>query len=504
MTVRRYVAERIWTMDRKQPYVRCMAVDRGRVVAVGAEAQAMPCEEVVNLGSGIVLPGLIDAHVHFGDLARAKWEVDLRGTSSLEAALERLAARATGTWRTEWLFARGWDESKWPEARYLTRADLDRVAPDVPLVARRICGHLWVANSKALELGGVPADAPGLDAEQGWLREGATIYLKPHREPLPERLAESMRAASTATLRLGITSVHDQWSELGPLLKAGPNALRVKVRVGVPDTKLDALCELGLPTGFGNPRVRLGGVKVFADGSVGAQTAALHEPYADDPSATGMFVHEPEELVEIFTKAHRAGLQIAAHAIGDRGIDLVVDSLRKAVGAGSARSCRHRIEHCELPRREAVEAMELMGVIASVQPNFIGEWGLEGGMYRRRLGSPRWRSMNPLGTLQRAGIRMAFGSDGMPIGPLYGIWSATQHPVPEERLTPEQAVRCYTTGSAYAGFEEDEKGKLLPGYAADFVVLSADPALVPKSQIRDIQVLKTFVDGECAFTAQPS
>jgi predicted amidohydrolase YtcJ len=157
-----------------------------------------------------------------------------------------------------------------------------------------------------------------------------------------------------------------------------------------------------------------------------------------------------------------------------------------------------------LPGPAALETIASMGIIASVQPNFTGEWGLEGGMYQHRLGPNRSRRMNPLGTLLRSGIRMAFGSDGMPMGPLYGIWSATQHVVPEERLTPEQAVRCYTTGSAYAGFEEAEKGKLMPGYAADFVVLSADPALVPKDQIRNIKVLRTYVDGRRVFSALPN
>ncbi|NLW50466.1 MAG: amidohydrolase [Candidatus Brocadiaceae bacterium] len=501
MTARLYTAERIWTMDAHRPYVRHMAVENGRILAVGDEARALGCPEAVDLGGAAVLPGFIDAHVHFGDLARAKYELDLSEARSAEDVLARLQKHAATLTPGEWLFGRRWDESKWPERRYLTRDDLDRALPNVPVVLRRVCGHLWVANTCALERAQVPADTPGLDAANGWLREGATDGLKRYREPTPERLAQAIGYASDSVLRLGITSVHDQWSELRPLWEAPAGALRVKVRVGLPDTRLAAACELGLPTGLGSRFVCMGGIKVFADGSVGARTAALREPYADDPSTAGGLVCTPEALGERVRAAHQHGLQLAVHAIGDRAVDVVVDALRRAIESAPDRDHRHRIEHCELPDRAAVDALAALGVIASVQPNFIGEWGRAGGMYEERLGPDRWMRMNPLGTLVRAGVRLAFGSDGMPIGPLYGIWSATQHPDPAERLTVEQAVACYTAGSAWAGFEEAEKGRLQPGYAADFVVLSSDPARVPVDRIRDIRVLQTYVDGRRAFDA---
>jgi len=494
MTVRRYVAERIWTMDRKQPFVRDMLVEGSRILAVGAEAKAMPCQEVVELGTGVVLPGFIDAHTHFVQMGLQLTELDLRGASSLGEALERVRERVRETEPGEWIVGNRWDESKWPERRYLTPEDIDAVAPENPVVLRRICGHLWVANTQALQIAQVPSGDPGLDIQP---------YVRPHMAPSSARLAKAVPLASQAALELGVTSVHEHGSDFRVLWAARPERLKVKVTAGPPSAKLDALCELGLPTGFGDRFVRLGAVKFFMDGSLGERTAALHEPYADDPSTAGTLVRDPQVLAEQLTRAHRQGLQVAVHAIGDRAVDVVVDALRQAIAAEPGRPHRHRIEHCELPGPQAIETMASLGIVASVQPNFIGEWGLKDGMYEQRLGADRCRRMNPFGTLARAGIRMAFGSDGMPMDPLYGIWSATQHVVPEERLTPEQAVRCYTTGGAHAGFEQEEKGRLLPGYAADFVVLSADPALVSTDRIRQIAVLMTVVDGRHVFGPPP-
>jgi hypothetical protein len=491
MTRTLYSAGRIWTMDEAQPYVRQMVVEAGRILAVGTEAGAIPCDETVDLGHAVVLPGFIDAHAHFVQMGVQLMELDLRGAASLEEALARVRERVRAAEPGEWVIGNRWDESHWPERRYINRADLDAVAPNNPVALWRICGHLCVANAKALEIAQVPNGDAGMDVQ---------AYVQPFVKPSPARLLEAVRAASAAALELGVTSVHEQGSDLRVLCAARPDCLKVKVTAGPPAAKLDALCKLGLPTGFGDRFVRLGAVKFFADGSLGAHDAALYEPYADDPSTLGQ-LYKPEALVEQLPTAHRHGLQVAVHAIGDRAIDVAVSALRQAIAADPDRPHRHRIEHCELPTSQALETMASLGLIASAQPNFIGEWALEGGMNHQRLGTERYRRTEPLGTLLRTGIRMAFGSDGMPMGPLYGIWSATQHVVPEERLSVEQSVRCYTTGSAYAGFEEDEKGQLTPGFAADFTVLSADPALVPVSQIPAIRVLKTFVDGRCAFDA---
>ncbi len=500
MSRQRYVADRILTMDEQTPYVRELVVEADRILAIGDEARDIPCDEVFEMRDGVILPGFIDAHTHFLQMGIKRMQVDLRGTTSIEEALERVAYRIHEVEPGSWVVGNHWDESKWKEQRYITRQDIDRVAPENPVILRRMCGHLWVANTRALEQVEIPPHHQrGLDKANGLLRWESKDYFWPYMQLPTSQLSHALQIASEMALELGVTSVHEWHSDFQTLYAADRSQLSVKVVGGPSSDMLDALCSLQLPIGFGNSYTRLGAVKFFADGSFGARTAALYDPYEDSPHTSGELVWDTDELTKCFTKAHQRGLQIAVHAIGDKGIDVALAAFRKAIDTDPERPHRHRIEHCEMPNRWAIEEIAALGIIVSAQPNFIGEWGLEGGMYQQRLGEERFRFLNPLGTFRRNGIRMAFGSDCMPMNPIYGIWCAARHPVPEEQLHPEQSIRYYTSGSAHAAFEEQEKGKLIPNMAADFIVLSADPTRVPVDQIRDIVVLMTVVDGKQVF-----
>jgi predicted amidohydrolase YtcJ len=258
------------------------------------------------------------------------------------------------------------------------------------------------------------------------------------------------------------------------------------------------LAHAGIRTGLGDEWLRIGPVKVFSDGSLGAYTAALDAPYEGRPEERGMLVHPPSELRSILETAHAAGLQTATHAIGDAAVRLVVETLADVQEADPRDSLRHRIEHFELPDDDVLRQMRDAGLLASCQPNFIGQWSGPGDLYESRLGTVRNRENNPYRRISRLGIPLCFGSDGMPYGPLYGIHWAVNGYFEDQRLSPEEAFRAYTAGSAYAAFEEQTKGTLEPGRLADFVVLDGDP-FDDSTEIARCRVRETWIGGRRLF-----
>jgi hypothetical protein len=236
-------------------------------------------------------------------------------------------------------------------------------------------------------------------------------------------------------------------------------------------------------------------VKLFADGSFGARTAALFEPYRDDPTEGGMLIHPPRELRDLVAGIHGAGFQAAVHAIGDRAIELVIETIE---AVAPDRGPRHRIEHAELLHPEHIERMARHGIVASCQPNFVGQWSRPGGLYETRLGFERNARNNPYREIVEKGVALAFGSDGIPYGPLEGIHWAVNAPFAIQRLTVDQAVAAYTTGGAVAGFQEREQGSLAPGRLGDAVVLERDPWREP-DRIREGGVAMAIVAGRVAW-----
>ncbi len=481
------------------PGADALAIRCGAIQAVGSSPELKhligPHTRVLDLGGKAVLPGFIDAHTHFVRVGLERtFYVDLSGATSLDEALERLrrAARERGG---GWVVARGWDESRWPEGRALERRDLDRAVPRQPCCAVRVDGHIVACNTLALARCPQP-DGDLVDRDLGHLREEAAWGLLDTVLPDRTALVEAIAAASRYAASLGITAAAEM-SGKPEYLRAYLHALeegvlKTRVFLYIPAELVGEAERLGLRRGFGGGLLRIVGVKAFADGSIGAHTAALSAPYRDRDT-TGTLLLRAEELARMWRSASHAELQLAVHAIGDWAIGEV---LRAARLAGISRYDRHRIEHLELPSEGHLREMAELGLIASMQPNFVVNWSGPGKLYQERLGPERDARIGPHALVLRHGIPLAFGSDGMPPGPLYGLPGAVSPPHDAQRIPLEEALKAYTSGAAYALFAEGELGELSPGKRADLVVLSADPR---EGNLGDIRVEMTLLDGEVIF-----
>ena len=469
-----------------------IAVGRGRVIALGdvARAVAGPATRRLDLGGATVLPGFIDAHTHLPEFGLWLSYVDLGPADSLDDCLTRIAAERFTTAAEEWLVGRSWDESRWPDGRMPTRHDLDRTVPDRPVLLMRVDMHMGVVNSAGLaRLGLRETDFP-----EGHLIEAPFLAACEALRPSRERQLAALEQAITACWAEGVTTVH---STLSPgdfhLLQRArqQGGLGVRVTGYMRTGGLAALETLGLGSGFGDDRLRLGGVKVFLDGSVGARSAAFGAPYADAPVHQGELLYAPEEFTDLMRRCGDAGLQPAVHSIGDRATATALAGFREA---GLAKRVRPRLEHAEFFAPGEIEQAAGLGAVASCQPNFVGEWGRPGGLYEQRLGRERAAAGNPYRWMVEAGLRLAFGSDHMPFGPRNGLHWAIHGPYPEQRLTPHEALHAYTTGAAFAGGEEASRGALLPQMDADLVVLDGDPRAAG-ADLRTMPVKLTMVAG---------
>jgi len=423
-----------------------------------------------DVGGGAILPGFIDGHTHLVEsgLAEIGWRLDVSGCGR-EETLVRIAAAGRLHAKGEWLFATGWDESQWTPAARLRRSELDRVVPGIPAVAVRVDGHLAVANSEALNLARhVVEGAPRLvDVELGEVREAAAFALLSLVRPDDATIREALRAAARSCHRLGITTAHIMTGSVDPLLvlETAPS-LRLRVVVHPPVERLEALARDGVRSGQGDAWARWGGVKLFADGSIGARNAAVSLPYTS--GGRGVLNHPTAWLSERIAAAERSGWQTITHAIGDRAIGQVLDAHRCA---GTDPGLRHRVEHYEFPTVDQTRDTKKLGLAVCMQPNFVGNWSGAGRLYEAALGAERDATCNPFAAVIAAGIRLGFGSDGMPLSPLYGIASVVQAPHEGQRIALEDAIRGYTEGSAFLSGDEPAQGWLAPGGRADLVVL---------------------------------
>ena len=495
------------TMDPDRPRARAIAFGGGRILAVGTDAQAEGWAgrhtEIIDLGGRIVLPGFVDAHAHLMESAARVSNLQLGGAASLATATGILRKGASRAKAGEWVVGDDWDESRWPEARYPTRLDLDRVSTTLPVAAVRVDRHMASVNTAALNRLRIPAGTRGLErdasgASAGVLKEEAYKRMRDALAPTAERLAANFARVARRALSLGITSLHDVVGERAirayQIVKAR-GRLPLRVSLMPRSSLLPHLAATGLTRGFGDEWLRLGAIKVFADGSLGARTAALFDAYSDAPRETGMLIHPPRELKRLLADIHAAGFQAAVHAIGDRAVALVIEAIE---AVAPRKGPRHRIEHAELPHPEHVRRMARLGIVAVGQPNFVGQWSLPGGMYGARLGRARASRNNPFRELVDARVPLAFGSDGMPYGPLEGIHWAVNAPFEAQRLTVDEAVAAYTRGGAWAGFEEGEKGALTPGTLGDAVVLDGDAWREPE-RILGMRVAMTVVGGRIVY-----
>ena len=509
---------KIYTFNREKPRAEAVAVLNEKIVYVGEDKEASklvgPNTQVINLNGKTVIPGLTDCHVHMASFGRSLSTLNLRGLTSITQLKRLVKEKAESLPPNAWILGRGWDQEKFVEKRLPTRWDLDEAAPENPVVLFRVCGHICVANSRALELAGIDKATeppPGGEIDKnvstgeptGIVRENALeLVIKAFPKASEKEILNTCVEACREAVKAGLTCVH--WIIESPMELHALQRLRkdgklpLRAYVLVPAELMKHLKGLGLMQGFGDSMLRIGGVKIFVDGSLGARTAALKEPYNDAPETSGMLVSSQEKLEDQFLEAHSSGLQLAVHAIGDKAVDVALQAFEKALRKVPKGDARHRIEHASVLNEKLIRRMKRLGIIASVQPHFI----VSDFWVQQRLGKDRARWVYPFKSLLKGGILICAGSDCPvePIFPLLGVWAAvTKQSNPKEKLTVEEALRLYTLNAAYAAFEEALRGTIEEGKLADLTVLSDDPFEVNPERLREIKVLMTIVDGRVVY-----
>lgn len=523
---RLFVNGKIYTLSRSNRRVDALACLGEDILAIGSysDLQSLrgPHTDVVDLGGRAVIPGLIDSHLHLYVYAWGRAGVELRGVRSIAELKARVARAAANRPIGSWIWGQNWDQGLLAEGRWPTREDLDEVAPDHPVYLDRVCWHVLVANSAALSRAGIGENMPDPPhgaigrypggRPNGLLFEAARapIYSAIGRLPVAEGAAILEQGIADA-LANGLTGIHscdlEAMSYYSYLHSQGRLPLRTYLFQG--EEKLPALEGLGLRSGFGDRYLQIGGLKLFLDGSLGARTARLSAPYADDPATCGMLTMEPEHLVAVVRRAGELGFQVGIHAIGDEAVGLAADAVEREIIDRGRASLRPRIIHCQVMTENLIRRFADNRILADIQPAFVTSelhWaGSRLGAARASL-SYAWRSMID------AGIHCQAGSDCPvePLNPFQGIHAAvtrqdfTDQPpagwCPEQRLTVEQAIRLYTSNAAYASFWEGWKGTLEPGKVADFIVLSADPFTVEPAVLKEIGAEATVVGGRVVWT----
>jgi predicted amidohydrolase YtcJ len=508
--------------------VDSLVIRDGRVVFAGrrAEANLPASEETIDLRGRAALPGLVDGHGHLMHLARLRLTLDAGGRRS-EAAVARLVGRAAARAQPgAWLLGRGWDQNRWPDARFPTRASLDQAAPRNPVALTRIDGHALWASSAALQAAGIDRATPdpaggrivrGPDGEPTGLLIDTAQQLVHAVQPRPGAadFDRAVREAIGECLAVGLTGLHemgvdgDGLAAYRRLVERGEFPFRnyAAVRASAEDAWAHYR-ERG-PETFGDGRLVVGAVKLVADGALGSRGAALHAPYCDDPANVGLLLLPPDELDRRTREAVERGFQVCVHAIGDRANSLTLDTFEHVLADLGPRGAglRLRVEHAQILTERDLPRFRRLGVVPSMQPTHCTSdmpWA------EARLGRDRLRGAYAWRSLRATGVVIAGGSD-FPVespNPFHGIYAAvTRRPLtgedpgsqPGERLTRLEAVRAFTTWNAYAARQEAELGSLEPGKRADVVVLSDDVFTCPEARIPAIRPVLTLVDGTIVF-----
>jgi predicted amidohydrolase YtcJ len=520
---------RIYTVDATARWVEALAVCSGRIVQTGTTREIEPLAgkstRRINLAGRTVLPGFNDSHVHLIDGGTQLVEVNLRDARTPQETAARLAAFVKTQPKGRWILGGFWDHEAWPEKVLPTRALIDSVTPDNPVFIQRIDGHMGLANSLALKLAGITAQTATPDGgaivkdaqgePTGMLKDNAmTLVMHVVPPPKIEETIEKARAALRHAASVGVTTIQDMTASAAEL--RAYQALRAEGQLPVRITShqnhgIEGLVAAGIATGFGDDWLRIGGVKLFADGAMGSGTAAFFEPYADDPSTSGLLIQSEQALEDRMRQADAAGFQLVVHAIGDRANATVLDIIEKLRREGGLRIGRPRIEHAQVVRDSDKARFKALGVVASIQPSHCIDdmrWA------EKRIGPARVKIAYDFKSFVDAGATVSFGTDWFvePLNPFLGLYAAVTRQFidgtpkdgwfPEERLTLAQAVEFYTAGSAYAEFTDDRKGRLKPGYLADFIVLSKPIFDLPPRELLDTNVQITVVGGRVVYEAQ--
>lgn len=504
----------IVTQNSEQPKAEAIAIHNGNILAVGStkdlKEKFAKVKRVLALEGKFLCPGFNDTHTHLLAVSAKFKDVLLDKVKSPKEALEKIKQKVAITPPGNWVFGEMWDESNWDDKRYLTLDELDAIAPKNPCFIRRVCGHLVAVNSLALEELGIANDDSDLDINPatkkplGIITDALIdrIADSPKLKKTQEELDNAVKTACEYANSLGVTSVTDNLSirSVKSYISAWKrNELTIRVYMNVPRLQFDNYINAGIETGFGDDILRIGGVKIFTDGSIGARSAALKEPYFDDPSTKGGFYIEEEIFHETIQTAIENDWQTATHAIGDEAIDFVLKAFEKISNPELIRKGRHRIEHAEYLLDRQLKKVNDLGLVLSMQPNFPGRWGQPGQLYETRLGPERYKLLNRFRKIIDEKAKLCFGSDNMPLDPLLGIWSVAAHTIEGIRISAKEALYYFTLGAAFSSFEENIKGSIEPGKLADLVILDKDILNIDPKEIKETKVLGTIFNGKIVY-----
>jgi predicted amidohydrolase YtcJ len=511
-----------------------MSVRDGKITCVGSIEQIMlDCgggdegAETVQLHGHLVLPGFNDAHVHLGAAGKDLRSVRLNGVASIKELQQRLAATVPGHKKGEWITGGGWDQTLWTEKTFPNKGQLDAIAPDNPVFFSHISGHVAVANSLALKVAEITKDTPnpqGGEFERdtsgettGLLKEDSAMGLVAQYIPDPseEQRRRGIQMVLADLAKYGVTSVQDnsEWEDFQvyrQLKEEGQLTVRITEWLHF-NTPLPDLQNMRSQGGTTDPWLRTGALKMVLDGALGSRTAAMLAPYSDDPSTSGILIMDPVKLRQMAIERDKAGFQLNFHAIGDRANRVALDAFEAVEKANGPRDRRDRVEHAQVVSPEDFARFASLKVIASMQPSHQTSdmrWA------EQRVGPERIKGAYAWATMEKHGVRLAFGTDYdvEPINPMRGLHACVTRELPDggppggwqpqEKISLDDCIRGYTSGSAYGEFDEGWKGQLTRGKAADFIVLSDDLTKIPPADYVKTHILRTVVDGRTVYAAQ--
>lgn len=515
----------IWTGEAGKADASIMALDKGRIIFVGdALPTHISSDIILDLKGQFIVPGFMDNHVHFIEGGAALASVDLRDAITPESFKTRIIDYANTQPEGRWVLNGNWDQTLWDGT--LPHKDwIDAQTPNIPVYVNRIDGHMALANSAALRKAGISKDTPdpvgGIvmrdpDGQPSGILKGNALNLILAVIPAPseDELMEQFTLAQDHALSFGITKIHavtaypNETTMLDIFQMAKSRGImKIRAQVSTPIETWETMSHAVKTQGRGGELLKWGGIKGFIDGSLGARTAWMHEPYSDAPNDTGLPLNDPQKLEGWMRNADAAGLELSIHALGDRGIDTVIAQMQSIAGE-DIKNRRYRIEHFQHPTHAAIDRLASKGIIAAMQPYHAiddGRWAQD------RIGLERAKTTYAFRSILDAGGILTFGSDWpvAPISPIQGIYAAVTrqtldgaHPngwVPDQKISVEDALRAYTVSNAYAFHEEDEAGMISEGKRADFTILSNDPRTIPPADLTKITVVQTVIGGDIVY-----
>lgn len=521
-----------YTMDKLNPIIEAIAIKGNIIKSAGMNEDilALKNEEtiLIDLHKASFIPGFNDSHLHLYGTGKFLSQLNLLETTTLREVKNKINDYIKKNKNLKYYLGRGWNQDYFTDTNeYLTRNELDIISKKVPIVMTRACGHVLTANSKAIELAGITEDTKvedgTIDLNRGVFTENALELIynsipEPTIEQVKEMLVKGMEHANS----FGITSLQtDDLTQGGDihrqltlqayleLQEEGKLTCRIYEQSLLPKIKfIDEFIDAGFNTGIGDDFFKIGPLKLLADGSLGARTAALKQPYADDQSTSGMYIYETEYLREIISFAHQKGMQIAVHCIGDGALEQVMGIYEDVLIKHPREDHRHGIVHCQIMNEDLQNRFAKNNIIAYIQPIFIH---YDHKIVRSRVGEDLEKTSYAFKSLLDKGVNIAIGTDS-PIellNPFNNIYTAVTRKslnfqpengwLPNEALSIDEAIHGYTIGSAYASFDENVKGILKEGYLADITVLSKDLYNITEEEILNTEALLTIVDGRVVY-----